>query len=353
MKLDYEKEYKLLTGHIEMLSRMALTKDQHDVIDEIRGIIPPGETGKPQLVKKCKWISRNEAANILGVDPQTISNYAANGIIHERNNRSHCFYPQQEVEALSRCAGIKETEEMQKEVDKMHDEIKHRYTFTSREFDARRSMFYNNFGDRSRWERYSHIVSAMVDVCTSEGLTGRERDIVKMVLDCRPMDDICRCFGLTYERIRCIFMKAVKKMEQYPEIVQQKIEQAAQQVAYYFQENQRLHRELLANELSEKTGNTVTEEDLRGDAKFKTCPPFTTKIGDLCISVRLHNCLKATNIETIGDIVAYPRTDYMKLRNFGRKTLAELEELLEKNGLQFGMWTNHDCPTLWDLYKSR
>jgi DNA-directed RNA polymerase subunit alpha len=57
------------------------------------------------------------------------------------------------------------------------------------------------------------------------------------------------------------------------------------------------------------------------------------------LSVRALNCLKAADIETLGDLVAYNKNDLLKFRNFGKKSLTELEELVENKGLQFGMNT--------------
>jgi DNA-directed RNA polymerase subunit alpha len=62
-----------------------------------------------------------------------------------------------------------------------------------------------------------------------------------------------------------------------------------------------------------------------------------TKLYDLDLSVRALNCLKAADVETLGDLVAYNKNDLLKFRNFGKKSLTELEELVASKGLQFGM----------------
>lgn len=61
-----------------------------------------------------------------------------------------------------------------------------------------------------------------------------------------------------------------------------------------------------------------------------------TKLSDLGLSVRAYNCLKAQEIDTLADLVAYPRSELMKFRNFGRKSLNEVDVLLEKMKLTFG-----------------
>ncbi len=62
-----------------------------------------------------------------------------------------------------------------------------------------------------------------------------------------------------------------------------------------------------------------------------------TKLVDLDLSVRALNCLKAADVETLGELVAYNRNDLLKFRNFGKKSLAELDELVDVKGLEFGM----------------
>jgi DNA-directed RNA polymerase subunit alpha len=62
-----------------------------------------------------------------------------------------------------------------------------------------------------------------------------------------------------------------------------------------------------------------------------------TKLTDMDLSVRALNCLKSAEVETLGELVVYNKTDLLKFRNFGKKSLTELEELLTSLGLQFGM----------------
>jgi DNA-directed RNA polymerase subunit alpha len=64
-----------------------------------------------------------------------------------------------------------------------------------------------------------------------------------------------------------------------------------------------------------------------------------SKLVDMELSVRALNCLKAADIETLGDLVSYNKNDLLKFRNFGKKSLTELEDLVENKGLTFGMNT--------------
>ncbi len=62
-----------------------------------------------------------------------------------------------------------------------------------------------------------------------------------------------------------------------------------------------------------------------------------TPLTDLDLSVRAFNCLKAAEVKTLGDLVSYNIADLLKFRNFGKKSLSELEELVADKGLSFGM----------------
>lgn len=62
-----------------------------------------------------------------------------------------------------------------------------------------------------------------------------------------------------------------------------------------------------------------------------------SKLVDMDLSVRALNCLKAADVETLGDLVTYNKNDLLKFRNFGKKSLTELEDLVDNKGLNFGM----------------
>jgi len=62
-----------------------------------------------------------------------------------------------------------------------------------------------------------------------------------------------------------------------------------------------------------------------------------TKLVDMDLSVRALNCLKAADVETLGELVAFNKNDLLKFRNFGKKSLTELEDLVKTKGLEFGM----------------
>ena len=90
--------------------------------------------------------------------------------------------------------------------------------------------------------------------------------------------------------------------------------------------------EKITLELDEKS---ETEEFDEGALQMRQI--LKKKLSDMDLSVRALNCLKAADIDSLGDLVSYKKTDLLKFRNFGKKSLTELEDLIELNSLTFGM----------------
>jgi DNA-directed RNA polymerase subunit alpha len=95
------------------------------------------------------------------------------------------------------------------------------------------------------------------------------------------------------------------------------------------------HLQLFINLDLEPEENVV--EQKKDTEKERIRKILLTGIDDLELSVRAHNCLKAANIKTISDLVKREEAEMLKFRNFGRKSLAELTEIVESLGLEFGM----------------
>ncbi len=90
--------------------------------------------------------------------------------------------------------------------------------------------------------------------------------------------------------------------------------------------------EKITLELEEKS---VADEFDEGTLHIRQL--LKTKLVDMDLSVRALNCLKAADVETLGELVSYNKNDLLKFRNFGKKSLAELEQLVAIKNLEFGM----------------
>lgn len=95
------------------------------------------------------------------------------------------------------------------------------------------------------------------------------------------------------------------------------------------------HVQLFINfEVEAEEEKVETKEDAETERLRKI---LNTSVDDLELSVRSHNCLKAANIKTLGDLVRRDESEMLKFRNFGRKSLSELSEIVDNYGLEFGM----------------
>jgi len=89
-------------------------------------------------------------------------------------------------------------------------------------------------------------------------------------------------------------------------------------------------------QLDEEPEPVVEEQEVDEEVK-RIRELLAQPVDELDLSVRSHNCLKAASIKTIGDLVRREEDEMLKFRNFGRKSLQELVEVLEERGLHFGM----------------
>lgn len=107
------------------------------------------------------------------------------------------------------------------------------------------------------------------------------------------------------------------------------LKEAAKILIYHFM---LFSDEKITLETEEKSATEEFDEDVLHMRQL-----LKTKLTEQDLSVRALNCLKAAEVETLGDLVRLQRGDLLKFRNFGKKSLAELDELLDGFSLQFGM----------------
>jgi len=107
------------------------------------------------------------------------------------------------------------------------------------------------------------------------------------------------------------------------------LKEAAKILIYHFM---LFSDEKITLDSDEKFGNEEFDEEVLHMRQM-----LKTKLVDMDLSVRALNCLKAADVETLGDLVSFNRNDLLKFRNFGKKSLTELEDLLVNLNLSFGM----------------
>lgn len=91
----------------------------------------------------------------------------------------------------------------------------------------------------------------------------------------------------------------------------------------------------------EQQHQEVVEEEVKAAERNRIRKILLTPVDELELSVRAHNCLKAANIKTLAELVQLQESELLKFRNFGRKSLAELGDVVLNHGLEFGMNVEH------------
>ena len=289
-------------------------------------------------------ISRKEAAEMLGCDPQTVSNWLDAGIISgkKKGRNRMTLIDEDSILALSdSLQDLAETEERVK--NRLEEQKKLDLQLEKYVQDMRHALRLSLFigADNIRADFFRTVTDAALD---SGLIKIREHDIICHLIDNSPIDSVAQWYGLTRSRILQILGKGIAKIAQlgnYGELVR---------------ENEKLELRLAAADEVIRNKDTELSElrkqlNIQGQ-EGETEPQeiiemrnlLNTRLVDLNLSVRTLNCLvhdwrtrKWKEIDTLGDLVQLSRTDLLKIRNFGKKSLGEVADLLENLNLDFGM----------------
>lgn len=271
-----------------------------------------------------KYISRNEAAEMLGVHPQTISNYAQEGLIFVRKTRDGKGHPTIRV-AVEDVEKIAEQMEDLVGIETRIARYRERLKREEDQLDRKEMELKEQIDDISN--DYKHLQQVTVESMIA--LFWKYIPDVGSADDMAVLKEVMR-YGVrvasyhlrmtTRDVVRCC--NAVRdEIRMQPDI--QKYRDRNHQLEV---ENKSLRKWMEEHQMEAKE---AIEQDKGRTALLET------KLIDLDISVRTLNCMKMAEIETLGDLVSFNKADLLKFRNFGKKTLTELENLLAGHGLEF------------------
>lgn len=266
-------------------------------------------------MNKNRLISRQEAAEILQCDQQTISNWVEWGIIKGHMVNRRLMVDSKTIEAVLDSAQDANRAKTRIEAIK-RELLKEEQELQSKVNDVRNALRlwkHTSVGYIGREAVYNMLLS--YQPLFSE----TELSIIKSLIEVGDISAVANNYGLSSTRIVQITCKVVRKIrnaERY-DILFKKIDRLEE-------ENENLKQQLiLAGEKVEK----VDEKSVL----------LSKNIVDLPFTVRAINVMKMAGIQTVGDMMSMRQSDLMKLRNMGRKTMRELEEFADKYGLEFGM----------------
>lgn len=264
-------------------------------------------------------MTRNDAAAFLGVDPQTITNWVNKGLLGGYNDKSskRFWVNADDVKKYS------EKYKMLSVSEDLLDREQKELLASERKVNAKIQMLMHDALNISSFS-YDKIGSSL---CTLLELTSqgemRERKIMQSFFDGDSISDIANRFQLSRERVRQIVIKAIRKFNY-----------AIEELVGLKKENDSLKKEIKDVKMQLIMQEGEKEEEQSGDI-----PPsvFSIRLVNCNLPVRVLNVTKAADIDTIGDLVQYSKFDMVKFRNFGKKSLMQLDEFIHEMGLEWGM----------------
>lgn len=286
----------------------------------------------------ARLVSRDEAAMLLDVTPQTISNWVEKGVLKghlvDRQLRIDKATIEKYFDTLSDLAFI------EKRVFAARRDLQLAEKELEKNLDDTRSAIHL-LGKGVPAYLLNEIFSAVIEASGNDVLKERERNILTMLLEGKDVVDVAEDYGLTRSRIMQIASHAVRKLATVKTFSE--LRKECKQLVFenknfpiVVQSFQNRIKEL--ERLNDIEAVPVSEYDyLLGDKGGTFTALINTKIIDFDITVRSLNCLKAADIETLGDLIRYNKTDLLKFRNFGKKSMTELDDLLDSMNLHFGM----------------
>lgn len=270
-----------------------------------------------------KLITKQQAADMLGVSPRTINDWIANGILRrhtiKRTENTARPFMYLDTDSLSAVQDtVNDTKRLQEALTKEHDALEKQL------HELRNTAALDNYCVQLF---LTHAVDAMYN---TEFCPPRTVSIIRcLLLYGRTYKQVADDLGLSKQRVTQIFSQEMQRMKN--RIC--RLHQALDRESVLSNENAALVAEnrLLRQKLSEHE-TTAQESNLIEQLLVQPMEQYRSEL-----SARALNGLKYADIQTIGDLVNYNRTKLLSMRNFGRKSITELDEFLERRGLT---WKN-------------
>ena len=272
----------------------------------------------------ARLITRKEAAELLDCEPQTITNWVEKGAINGHKVGNILMVDRESIEHY--FDDFKALADMATKIADLKTEYKNIIKDQEALLDEAR-------GSSLTSQRAKEVfrMNQLTLISLSEGyLKDRESGILTEIIKGVKLEDIGNTFGLTRERVMQIATKAANKLASIEDLKQIRDENKTLK-----EENNRLSKE---NNLLKKyiTDQRITIDAYENSDKLHSTI-FEKRLIDLNLTVRTQNGLKSLNCDTLGDVVKLDISMLMKARNFGKKSLTEIDEFIKRLGLHWGM----------------
>lgn len=299
----------------------------------------------------AKLMKLREASELLGVTSQTLINWANSDFITIIQKNNSFYALTDEIKKLTKdkvdvSGAMKEMVEMRDSyVKEKQDYARWRKEIRDSHQTGRlQYAYYQKFISTGLYQTVLGLLEAIGKI------TGRDRDIATCLLMGRTVQEAGECFGLTGSTIQTTAHRIAKvagdvsefaKMPRTIREQQEHLQDLKEAIKYFKKENEELKEKLQCQTEDKPFVPESEEEEI-----VHMCDLLSTKLEDIGVSVRIINCAKAADIETLGDLIQLNRADILKWRHFGKKSIAELDDILESLKLSWGT----DTKTYFEKY---
>lgn len=294
--------------------------------------------------KKKKLLTRHEAADYLGTNMQTISNWVNKKVLKGHYvksivNGNEVVRLYVNSESIDRYFDtLEDIAESERNMVKYNEEIKRQVKESEAELkELRKRILPQSISGRLV---VSDVFKKILEV--SGTLCERELNVLSDFIDGRNLEYIHYKYGLTKERCRQIAFKAIRRFGNVETWNNQRKE--ISDLQFKLSQYQKLLDEAekrideYAVELDFKEKRDEEKRDAKApltDEEKNLVEILLTKLSYCNLSIRCLKCLKYCDVETIFDAISHDSRYYLMQRNFGRKSLSELEDLLDSMNLSF------------------
>lgn len=276
-------------------------------------------------------LNYTEAAEILGVHRESVSNYVKRGLLKISPCNAKAVTMESVQNLLSQHRDIMD---ITSEVESMRAELsEEKKLLAEARLDVKDKIEYNRVKGIT-FQNIGYICDALLVYLDSFGdqLSRTEKKVVRAVLAHTDMSAVAEDIGLTHNRVREIYHKALRRLAHSERAKEAK------------EENKVLREQVeLKNELIDSLKSSVAqlkhtlhiEELMSGkEESYLSVPaPWLQPISEAKLSVRATNCLNAADVEYVYELAFLSRYDLMKWRNFGRKSLNEVDVFKDLMGM--------------------
>jgi hypothetical protein len=281
---------------------------------------------------KPLFMSRQEVADYFGVERQPISNWTSRGLITPIDHTRGHHYSREQIEAYaSSLMNIHRHDTRIAELEHLLKEKLNALEMKWSDIETEEPL--RPWDVKEAFVRVANGIIATLPHIASRN-DERVVNIVNDLLRFTSPKSVAEKYDLSCWRIHQLFNRALRLYAYAPNVLEEKDKRIEEQSLLIMELKGKCAQ--LANELAtrkeqqEETPIAVNEDFL---AYIKMCE---TPMDSFPLSVRAKTCLSNAEIETLGELIALQKSDLLKFRNFGRKSLTEIDDLIESLNLHFG-----------------